>query len=189
MQPFFTMLSYADRKHFQNLAILALKADNYITNIIYPWMIRVNITYWRFWFSAQRLEWSLATCFVGVKRRCLLSSIHPPLSTTKLLLFILHNAKSNKNVIAKHQTPIKVWVVNLYIQTSCPGSSEPGHFSCCGEWQCFVIRLYSGFQPPERCRARSTIRCRLQKPVQNQARDLLKSKPSIVRNFHQDCGS
>ena len=126
---------------------------------------------------------------VGVKRRCLLSSIHPPLSTTKLLLFILHNAKSNKNVIAKHQNPNKSVMSKPNIQTSCPGSSEPGLFSCSGEWLRFVIRLCSCFQPPERCRARSTIRCRLQKPVQNQARDLLKSKPSIVRDFHQDCGS
>ena len=69
-------------------------------------------------------------------QEAMLVAQHPPtpLSTTKLLLFILHNAKSNKNVIAKHQTPIKVWVVNLYIQTSCPGSSEPGHFYRAKMW-------------------------------------------------------
>ena len=126
---------------------------------------------------------------VGVKRRCLLSNIHPPLSTAKLLLLILHNAKGNKNVIAKHQNPNKSVMSNPNTQTSCPGASEPGCFLCRREWRCFAIRLCSGFQPPERCRARFKIRCRLQWPVQNQTWELLKRNASIVRDFHQDCGS
>ena len=126
---------------------------------------------------------------VGVKRRCLLSNIHPPLSTAKLLLLILHNAKGNKNVIVKHQNTNKSVMSKPNIQTSCPGSSEPGLFSCSGEWLRFVIRLCSGFQPPERSGARSTIRCRIQWPVRNQTKELLKPKASISRAFHQDCGS
>ena len=67
-------------------------------------------------------------------QEAMLVAQHPPtpLSTTKLLLFILHNAKSNKNVIAKHQNPNKSVMSKPNIQTSCPGSSEPGFFRAVG---------------------------------------------------------